>query len=115
MCLIHGLGARFFRLQQPAIRYGTSSDGIGRPSAPSLTILGTEFGCGKTTLMCGLSALLREQGFRVGATKTIFVGSNSEREAERSFISSLSRTASNSLSIAVERGTTLSSRQWSQA
>jgi dethiobiotin synthetase len=101
-------------LQQPATRYGTSSDDGGRLSAPSLTILGTEFGCGKTTLMCGLSALLREQGFKVGATKPIFVGANSEREAERAFISSLSRTTSNSLSIAIERGSSLTNRQWLQ-
>jgi len=102
-------------LQQPATRYGASSDDTSRSSAPGLTILGTEFGCGKTTLMCGLSALLREQGFKVGATKPIFVGANSEREAERAFISSLSRTPANSLSIAIERGTTITNRQWLQA
>jgi dethiobiotin synthetase len=65
--------------------------------------------------MCGLSALLREQGFTVSATKPIFVGSNLERESESAFISSLSRTPPNHLSVGIERGTSITNRQWQQA
>jgi dethiobiotin synthetase len=102
-------------LQKPGARNDITFHREDGSSASSLNILGTEFGCGKTILMSGLSALLREQGFTVAAKKPVLIGSKREREAERAFISSISRTPPSISSIEIERGATLTKQQWLQA
>lgn len=94
--------------------YGTDSDRHVQ-SAPGLIILGTEFGCGKTTLMCGLAGLLLQQGFSVVATKPVFIGNEAERNAESTFIARISRSPASTLSVVVEKGSSLTRKQWAQA
>lgn len=57
-----------------------------------LAIVGTEAGCGKTVLLSGIAAALREQGFATRAIKPIVLNANRATEAELSFISSVSHT-----------------------
>ncbi len=67
-----------------------------------LAIVGTESGCGKTVLLAGIAAALREQGFKTRGVKPIIVGPGRLAEAELSFISSTAQTPSGYKQIVVE-------------
>lgn len=65
-------------------KYKENNDGM-----QGLTVLGTEFGCGKTVLITGLTALLNEQGFQAQAIKPVVTGHQQAWQAELSFISTI--------------------------
>jgi dethiobiotin synthetase len=78
-------------------------------SGGGLTILGTEFGCGKTTLITGLTALLNEQGFQARAIKPVVLGN---WQAELSFISTITRIPLDYNPELLETGIGLNSTSW---
>jgi dethiobiotin synthetase len=77
-----------------------------------LTILGTEFGCGKTVLTTGLAALLNQQGFQAQAIKPIVSGSQTSWQAELSFISTITGTPLDYLPVLVEPGVGITTNSW---
>jgi dethiobiotin synthetase len=94
------------------------SVGSGQKTAPSargLLVLGTEFGCGKTTGLAGLSATMREQGFTARAIKPVSSGSVIEREAEQSFIGTITRTPRTQIPLVLDRQAGLKEHEWQQA
>ena len=56
---------------------------------PGLLIIGSEPGCGKTVLMCGIAAALREQGFETQVLKPFILSSRKKAEAELAFLTSV--------------------------
>jgi dethiobiotin synthetase len=82
------------------------------PQRGRLSILGTEFGCGKSVLMAGLTALLHEQGFRADAIKPIVIGSPHERNAEIKFIATVCKANLQTDYISLERAERLTNEQW---
>lgn len=80
-----------------------------------MTILGTEAGCGKTAVMTGLSALLRQNGHSIRAVKPVSLGPRERCEAELSFICSITGTPRSYPATFVPSARQLSHAQWAQA
>lgn len=80
-----------------------------------LTILGTQFGCGKTVLMTGLTAMLKEHGFEACAVKPLVSGQSHENEAELGFISAITGSFAVSPISVLSPTMGISEANWQQA
>jgi dethiobiotin synthetase len=58
----------------------------------ALLVIGTEFGCGKTVLMCSIAGALREIGFAVRVRKPLILCSRKAAEAELAFLASIGQS-----------------------
>jgi dethiobiotin synthetase len=80
-----------------------------------LTILGTEFGCGKTVLITGLAALLNEQGFQAEAIKPVVCGPQQAWQTELSFISTITHMPLDYQPIVFRPGVGMDRNSWRKA
>lgn len=80
-----------------------------------MLIAGCEPGCGKTVVLTGLAATLREEGFRVRALKPVCLGSRRSAEAELAFISTIGHTPLTYPVTFVDRPTALNPMRWRDA
>ncbi len=79
-----------------------------------LLIAGCEPACGKTVLLTGLAATLREEGFAVRAIKPLCLGSRRQAEPELAFISSISQTPLTYPVRGLDAGEPLNAFQWNE-
>src|ERR1700691_3365935 len=77
-----------------------------------LTVLGTEFGCGKTVLIAGIAALLNEQGFQAQAIKPVVTGLQQAWQTELSFISTITHIPLDYRPIVLKEGMGMDSNSW---
>lgn len=74
-------------IEQSQIDHGDS------PQSDGLIFVGVEPGCGKTTVMTGLAAVMNDYGACVRAIKPVGIGPHARDSAEMSFMSIISKTA----------------------
>lgn len=84
-------------------------------TATGLLVIGTEHNCGKTVLITGLAAALKNQGFSVQAIKPVFMGAKKKADAELSFMSSIAQTPANYPHQHLDKPGRLNSPSWQQA
>lgn len=81
------------RLERPD--EGRQSVTLRAGGAIGISVLGVEAGCGKSALMAGVAATLRQQGVAVRAVKPICSGPQHKAEAEIAFLCSVTATPRN--------------------
>jgi dethiobiotin synthetase len=81
-------------------------------SPDGLIIMGTEGGCGKTALMCGLACALQAKNIPTRAIKPLILGSRKSAEPELNFIQSVTRTPIKYPLQYLERPTSIHKTNW---
>jgi dethiobiotin synthetase len=92
--------------------------GSARPTnknGAGVVIVGTQAGCGKTVLACGLAGALREQGFNPRVLKPVFIGTRKAAEQEISFISTAGKSPPSYPMIFLERPANATDSNWQNA